>query len=114
MLTKYSFSFTHIFLCYQTLENKKNYLYTKFSIKTNGALASYLSFTLFLVGFICGGVGNLNILSKVIGYIIPPLSQSNYPTYKILFYIRGYIILHSHRVDLNPYVYIPVIQNSTS
>ena len=26
------------FLCYQTLENTENYLYTRFSIETNGAL----------------------------------------------------------------------------
>ena len=38
MLTKDSFPLTHLFLCYQTLENMKNYLYTRFSIETNGAL----------------------------------------------------------------------------
>ena len=40
MLTKDSFHFTHIFLYYQILENKENYLYTRFSIETNGALLS--------------------------------------------------------------------------
>ena len=40
MLTKNSFLLTHLFLCYQTLENTKNYLYTRFSIETNGALFS--------------------------------------------------------------------------
>jgi len=38
MLTKNSFPFTHLFLCYQTLENRENNLYTSFSIKTNGAI----------------------------------------------------------------------------
>ena len=33
MLTKDSFHLTHIFLYYQTLENKENYLYTRFSLK---------------------------------------------------------------------------------
>ena len=37
MLIKDSFPLTHLFLCYQTLENIENYLYTKFSIKTNEA-----------------------------------------------------------------------------
>ena len=37
MLTKNSFPLTNIFLCYQTLKNKENYLYTRFSIKTNKA-----------------------------------------------------------------------------
>ena len=37
MLTKDSFPLTHLFLCYQTLENTENYLYTRFSIETNGA-----------------------------------------------------------------------------
>ena len=37
MFTKYSFPLTHLFLCYQTLENTENYLYRRFSIKTNGA-----------------------------------------------------------------------------
>ena len=37
MLTKDSFPFIHLFLYYQTLENKENNLYTRFSIKTNGA-----------------------------------------------------------------------------
>ena len=36
MLTKDSFLLTHLFLCYQTLENMENYLYTRFSIETNG------------------------------------------------------------------------------
>ena len=40
MLTKDSFHLTHIFLYYQTLKNKENYLYTRFSIETNGALLS--------------------------------------------------------------------------
>ena len=35
MLTKDSFSLTHFFLYYQTMENTKNYLYTMFSIETN-------------------------------------------------------------------------------
>ena len=50
-------------------------------------LASYLSFTLFLVGFICGGVGNLNIISKVIGYIIPPYLN------RITRHIKFYFVL---------------------
>ena len=33
MLTKDSFHLTHIFLYYQILENKENYLYTRFSLK---------------------------------------------------------------------------------
>ena len=37
MLTKNSFPLTHIFLYYQTLENTKNYLYTKFSFEINEA-----------------------------------------------------------------------------
>ena len=37
MLIKDNFSLTHLFLCYQTLENTENYLYTRFSIETNGA-----------------------------------------------------------------------------
>ena len=37
MLTKDSFPLTHLFLCYQILENMKNYLYIRFSIETNGA-----------------------------------------------------------------------------
>ena len=37
MLTKDSFPLTHLFLCYQTLENMENYLYTRFSIDTYGA-----------------------------------------------------------------------------
>ena len=37
MLTKNSFPLTNNFLCYQTLKNKENYLYTRFSIKTNKA-----------------------------------------------------------------------------
>ena len=37
MLTKDSFLLTHLFLCYQTLKNMENYLYTRFSIETNGA-----------------------------------------------------------------------------
>ena len=40
MLTKDSFLLTHIFLCYQTLENTENYIYTRFFIETNRALAS--------------------------------------------------------------------------
>ena len=39
MLTKDSFPLTYLFLCYQTLKNTKNYLYTRFSIETNGALS---------------------------------------------------------------------------
>ena len=39
MLTKDSFPLTHLFLYYQTLENTENYLYTKFFIETNGAVA---------------------------------------------------------------------------
>ena len=38
MLTKDSFLLTHLFLCYQTLKNTENYLYTMFSIETNGAV----------------------------------------------------------------------------
>ena len=38
MLTKDSFPLTYLFLYYQTLENTENYLYTRFSIETNGAL----------------------------------------------------------------------------
>ena len=38
MLTKDSFPLTYLFLCYQTLENTENYLYTRFSIETNRAL----------------------------------------------------------------------------
>ena len=38
MLTKDSFPLTHLFLCYQTMENTENYLYTRFSIETNRAL----------------------------------------------------------------------------
>ena len=38
MLTKNSFPLTHPFLCYQTLENMKNYLYPRFSIETNKTL----------------------------------------------------------------------------
>ena len=37
MLTKNNFPLTHGFLCYQTLENTKNYLYTKFSFEINEA-----------------------------------------------------------------------------
>ena len=39
MLTKDNFLLTYIFLYYQTLENTENYLYTRFSIETNGALS---------------------------------------------------------------------------
>ena len=42
MLTKNSFLLTHIFLCYQILENVKNYPYTRFSIETNRALRVYV------------------------------------------------------------------------
>ena len=35
MLTKDSFPLTHLFLCYQTLENTENYLYIRFFIETN-------------------------------------------------------------------------------
>ena len=38
MLTKNSLSFTRLFLYYQTLENRENNLYTKFSIETNRAI----------------------------------------------------------------------------
>ena len=38
MLIKDSFPLTHLFLCYQTLKNMKNYLYITFSFKTNKAL----------------------------------------------------------------------------
>ena len=38
MLTNDSFSLTHFFLSYQTLENTENYIFTRFSIKTNGTL----------------------------------------------------------------------------
>ena len=38
MFTRDSFPLTHLFLCYQILENTKNYLYTIFFIKTNKAL----------------------------------------------------------------------------
>ena len=38
MLTKDSFPLSHIFLYYKTLENKENYLYTRFSIETNRML----------------------------------------------------------------------------
>ena len=48
MLTKDSFPWTYIFLCYQTLENKDNYLYTRFSIETNGALMETMR-TLYLL-----------------------------------------------------------------
>ena len=34
-LTKNNFPLTIFFLCYQTLENVKNYLYKRFSSKTN-------------------------------------------------------------------------------
>ena len=37
MLTKNNFPLTHGFLCYQTLKNTKNYLYTKFSFEINEA-----------------------------------------------------------------------------
>ena len=40
MLTKDSFLLIHLFLCYQTLENTENYIYTRFFIETNRALAS--------------------------------------------------------------------------
>ena len=36
-MTKNYFPLTHCFWCYQTLKYKENYLYTKFSIKTNRA-----------------------------------------------------------------------------
>ena len=35
MLTKYGFHLTHIFLCYQILENMEKYIYTMFFIETN-------------------------------------------------------------------------------
>ena len=41
MLTEDSFPLTHLFLCYQTLENMKNYFYTTFSIETNGVLLEF-------------------------------------------------------------------------
>ena len=41
MFIKYSFPLTHLFLCYQTLENMENYLYTRFSIETNGKCIIY-------------------------------------------------------------------------
>ena len=36
-MTKDCFPLTLCLWCYQTLKNKENYLYTKFSIKTNRA-----------------------------------------------------------------------------
>ena len=36
-----NFPLIRIFLCYQTLENMKNYLCTRFSIKINGAKWQY-------------------------------------------------------------------------
>ena len=38
LLTKDSFPLTNFFLCYQTQENVKNYLYRRFSSETNSAL----------------------------------------------------------------------------
>ena len=40
LLTKDSFLLTKFFLCYQTLENVKNYFYRMFSRETNRALGS--------------------------------------------------------------------------
>ena len=40
LLTKDSFLLTKFFLCYQTLENVKNYFYRMFSSETNRALGS--------------------------------------------------------------------------
>ena len=51
MLTKDSFPLTHLFLYYQTLKNTKNYLYTKFSIETNGASELTLKFLTKRVNF---------------------------------------------------------------
>ena len=41
MLTKDSFSLTHFFNATKILKNTENYLYTIFSIKTNGVLVEY-------------------------------------------------------------------------
>ena len=41
LLTKDNFLFTNFFLCYQTLEKEKNYLYGKFSNETNRAYISH-------------------------------------------------------------------------
>ena len=42
MLTENSFPLIYFLLCFQTLENTENYLYTKFSIERNGALVKII------------------------------------------------------------------------
>ena len=69
MLIKDSFPFTHLFLCYQTMENTENYLYTRFSIETNEVFMSHY----LLKSFIYAMLNSYNIFELIFCFS-PPFS----------------------------------------
>ena len=92
MLIKDSFPFTHLFLCYQTMENTENYLYTRFSIETNEVFMSHY----LLKSFIYAMLNSFNIFELILS---PPRSLCDFEIAQILLHRTRSILFCGNNIN---------------